>query len=100
MPVCLCVPVCVFCLRVVAEDGIAHSLMVTAFAPFAPPDEDATVTIDERYLVRKVDTALNDRYAKRIGGGEFTGPCCRCCQSTSCWTGLQLLKLMPVLGRC
>ena len=36
-------------------------------------DEDATVTIDEKHLTRKVTALLNDGYTKRIGGGEFTG---------------------------
>ena len=36
------------------------------------------MTIDEQHLTRKVNALLKDGYAKRIGGGEFTGEswCC------------------------
>ena len=36
-------------------------------------DEDATVRIDDKLLGRKIDKMLHDGFAKRIGGGEFTG---------------------------
>ena len=37
-------------------------------------DEDATVTIDDKLLSNKINAMLKDGFAKRIGGGEFTGP--------------------------
>ena len=36
------------------------------------------MTIDEQHLTRKVNALLKDGYAKRIGGGEFTGEPSRC----------------------
>ena len=40
---------------------------------FPQLDEDATVTIDDKLLARKITSLLKDGYTKRIGGGEFTG---------------------------
>ena len=44
------------------------------FDAFLPPiDEDATVTVDDKLLARKIGALLKDSYTTRIGGGQFTG---------------------------
>ena len=36
-------------------------------------DEDATVTIDDKLMGRKIHALLADGFTKRIGGGQYTG---------------------------